>query len=313
MADGVVAVGCGRPRRHLDAAARAFGCARVTPVMSAAAPADYAALRASVLDRVSTLSPHFRQVARHLLDEPNDFAFETLTRVAERCGVQASTIVRFAQQFGFDGAAPMQRMLREALLRQETPIGYAERLRQFSRSLPATRMEGPAQLLGEFVGGSVHALEHLRETLSEEELTAATDMIDAADTVFMVGLRRAFPVAAYFAYLLAQAGKRLMLVDGIGGMATLQLGAMTARDLLVAISFHPYAPETVSLVEAAAGRGAPLLAISDSAISPIGRDAALLLQVRETEVRGFRSIAASMALVQTLAIQHALSRADTAT
>lgn len=277
--------------------------------MSTKAPDNYASLRDSILQRVDSLSPHFRQVARHLLDDPNDFAFETLARVAERCGVQPSTIVRFAQQFGFDGAAPMQRVVREALLQQPSPVSYAERLRQFSHSLPATAIQGPAQLLGEFVEGSVHALEHLRETLGAELLSSATEMLSAADTVFVLGLRRAFPVASYFAYLLAQAGKRLVLVDGVAGLAGLQLAALGEHDLLVAISFHPYAAETVALVEDATRRSAKVLAISDSAISSIGRDAALLLQVRETEVRGFRSIAASMALVQTLAIEHALGRA----
>lgn len=273
---------------------------------------DAAALRHAVLERFEALSPRYQQVARHLIDEPNDLAFETLTRVAERCGVQPSTIVRFAQQFGFDGAAPMQRLLRESLLQQGNPVGYAERLRQFSRSLPDTAMRGPRQLLAEFVEGSVHALENLGQTINEEELAVAGTMIDAAETVFILGLRRAFPVASYLAYLLAQAGKRLVLVDGVAGLAGLQLGSVSRGDLLVAISFHPYAAETVALVEEAALKGAPVLAISDSAVSPIGRDAALLLQVRETEVRGFRSIAASMALVQTLAIHHGLGRTDDA-
>lgn len=277
--------------------------------MSTPTPTDHDSLRGVVLSRFETFSPHFRQIARHLLDEPNDFAFETLTRVAERCAVQPSSIVRFAQQFGFDGAVPMQRLMRESLLQQSTSIGYAERLRQFSRSLPNTAVHGPEQLLGEFVEGNLHALENLRHAISADELWAANDMIDVAQTVFILGFRRAFPVASYLAYLLAQAGKRVVLVDGLAGLASLQLAAVSSADVLIAISFHPYASETVALVEEAARRGAPVLAISDSAISPIGRGAALMLQVRETEVRGFRSIAASMALIQTLAIHHGLGKA----
>lgn len=278
--------------------------------MTNAAPETPDQLREAVLRQFEELSPRFQQVARHLLDEPNDFAFETLATVASKTGAQPSTIVRFAQQFGFNGAAPMQRLLRKSLLRQAEPIGYSERLRQFSQDLPTTEMRDPGQLLAEFVRGNVHALEHLSHAVGKKDLVEAVDMIEAADTVFVVGFRRAFPVASYLAYLLAQAGKRLVLVDGIAGLAQLQMQGASSDDLVVAISFAPYAAETVALVESVAARSVGVLAISDSVVSPIGRDAALVLQVRETEVRGFRSIAASMALVQTLAIFHGLRRTE---
>lgn len=273
-------------------------------------PVDLDTLRRRVLDGFETLSPRFQQIAQHLLDEPNDLAFETLGRVAERCGVQPSTIVRFAQSLGFEGAASMQRLLRESLLQQGSAVGYAERLRRFNHSLPGTSVGSAGQLLAEFVEGNVHALENLGQIVDDQDLARASVLLETAGTVFVLGTRRSFPVAAYFAYLLAQGDKRMVLIDGIAGLAALQLRAMTEDDLLVAISFQPYAAETLTVVEEAVARGSRVLAITDSAISPIGRDALLTLQVRETEVRGFRSIAASMALVQTLAIDLALQRAE---
>lgn len=276
--------------------------------MTVTTPSDASGLRQAVLANIETLSPRFRQIARHLLDEPNDFAFETLSRIAERCGVQPSTIVRFAQHWGFDGASAMQRLLRDDLLEHASAVGYAERLRRFNQSTSSDAARGPAELLAEFVEGNVRALEHLGHACDDVSLEQAAAAIGSAETVFVLGVRRAFPVATYFAYLLAQAGKRLVLVDNVGALGSLQLTGMTPADLLVAISFQPYAPETVALVEAVAAKGLPILAISDSTVSPIGRGAAILLPVRETEVRGFRSIAASMALVQTLAIDYGLRR-----
>ena len=65
------------------------------------------------------------------------------------------------------------------------------------------------------------------------------------------------------------------------------------------------------MVETAKGR-CPVIAITDSVIGPIARDANLILQVRESEVRGFRSLAASMCLAQSLAIGAAARRDEAA-
>jgi DNA-binding MurR/RpiR family transcriptional regulator len=127
-------------------------------------------------------------------------------------------------------------------------------------------------------------------------------MIRKAQVVHLAGMRRAFPVAAYLAYAIPQAGKPTMLIDGIGGLAFQQFRAMSSRDLLIAISYHSYAPETVSAVEAAAAAGASILAISDSLASPIARHATHTLIVREAEVRGFRSLAASLCVAQALVV-----------
>ena len=51
-----------------------------------------------------------------------------------------------------------------------------------------------------------------------------------------------------------------------------------------------------------------MLSISDSRVSPIAKPANIVLQVRESEVRKFRSLAASMCLAQAVAIGFAFER-----
>jgi DNA-binding MurR/RpiR family transcriptional regulator len=64
----------------------------------------------------------------------------------------------------------------------------------------------------------------------------------------------------------------------------------------------------VSVTEAASGAGAKVLAISDSLVGPIARVATLVLQVKDSEVRNFRSLAASLCLAQTLVVRLAFER-----
>lgn len=254
----------------------------------------------AIRERYDELSDRLQRIARHILDEPNDLAFETLAVVAERSNVQPSAIVRFAQAFGFAGASPMQRLIRDGLLQEDRSLGYAERIRQHRYAAPGEE-EGPRELLSEFVKGNILALENLNHSVGMRELTEAIDLIEKADTVYVAGFRRSFPVASYLTYMLAQADKRTVLIDGVGGLHLQQARGLRDGDVLVAISYAPYSPETIALVDAFAGRGA-VIAITDSVIGAIAKEHALVLQVRESEVRGFRSLAASMCLAQSLAI-----------
>lgn len=267
-------------------------------------PANAEQLRAEIVRRYETLSKRLQQIARYILDEPNDIALETLAVIASRCGVQPSAIVRFAKSFGFEGASQMQRIFRDGLLSNNAALGYSDRVRQLDETTSAKGAD-PANLLAEFVEGNALALQNLMQTVSGADMKAAVDSIAAANTVYVVGFRRSFPVASYICYSLLQTGKRATLLDGVGGLETLQAQAMDKDDLLIAISYQPYSQESVAIVEAARAAGSKVLAISDSLVSPVAKPAQLVLQVRESEVRKFRSLSASMCLAQALVINFA--------
>jgi DNA-binding MurR/RpiR family transcriptional regulator len=268
------------------------------------APTSAEQMRAEIVRRYEGLSKRLQQIGRYILDEPNDIALETLAVIASRCGVQPSAIVRFAKSFGFDGASQMQKLFRDGLLSNNAALGYSERVRQLGETANAKGAE-PADLLAEFVEGNTLAVNNLLQTISGADMKSAVDAIGAASTVHVVGFRRSFPVASYLAYSLLQAGKRATFIDGVGGLAAAQAKAIGPDDLLIAVSYQPYAEETVGIVEAAVAQGGKVLAISDSLVSPIAKPAAIVLHVRESEVRKFRSLSASMCLAQALVINYA--------
>lgn len=270
-------------------------------------PASAEELRAAILVRYESLSKRLQQIARYVLDEPNAMALETLAVLAERTGVQPSAIVRFAKSFGFDGATQMQRLFRDGLLSGTAPLGYSERVREFTQNVDGKAVGDPSQVLGEFVEGNILAMQNLGKIVGREDLANAVKLISQADTVYVAGFRRSFPVAAYLAYSLLQVDKRTVFIDSLGGMSLQQVHAINAKDLLIAVSYHPYAEETVHVVDAAVERGCKVLSISDSLVSPVAKPATLVLQVREAEIRKFRSLSASMCLAQALVISYAFA------
>lgn len=268
-------------------------------------PDNLESLRSAITNRYEELSPRLKQVASFVLDNPNDIALETLAVNAKRCDVQPSTIVRFAKVFGYNGATDMQRLFRDEILTSAPSPSYSERIRQFHERSDSLDRMLPYNVMQEFSESNIIALEHLREAVRKEDLDRSIDLIHAAHTIYLAGVRRAFPVAAYLAYSLSHVEKRAFLLDGVAGMTSEQSWMLGAEDLLIAVSFKPYASETLGVVETAAANGVPLIAISDSRLSPIAKNADVCFEIKDAEVRQFRSLTASMCLAQTLVISYA--------
>jgi len=269
----------------------------------AAPPETAEALRAQILEAYDGLSKRMKQVARYVLDQPDDLAFETLSLVSQRSGVQPSAVVRFAKSLGFSGANQMQRLIRDDLLSRRVDLAYGERVRQFARS--AQSAPDDAGILAEHADADTLALANLKEAVSEENFNRAVDRLEQADTIYVAGARRSFPVASYLAYSFQQIGKKTVFIDGVGGFHAQAAKTLRSDDLLLAVSYHAYAEETIACARIAVERGAPILAITDSAVSPLATLASEVLLVREAEVRNFRSLAVSLCLAQSLVIAYA--------
>lgn len=268
-------------------------------------PDNLESLRSAITSRYEDLSPRLKQVASFVLDHPNDIALETLAVNAKRCDVQPSTIVRFAKVFGYSGATDMQRLFRDEILTSAPSPSYSERIRQFHERSDSVDRMLPYNVMQEFSESNIIALEHLREAVRRDDLDSSIDLIYRAHTIYLAGVRRAFPVAAYLAYSLSHVEKRAFLLDGVAGMTSEQSWMLGPDDLLIAVSFKPYASETLAVAETAASNNVPMIIISDSHLSPIAKKADVCFEIKDAEVRQFRSLTASMCLAQTLVISYA--------
>jgi DNA-binding MurR/RpiR family transcriptional regulator len=269
------------------------------------APEDYEALRALLVSRREALPKRLKQLATYALENPEEIAFGTVAEIADRAGVQPSTLVRFAQTLGYDGFSHLQQVFR-ARLRERLP-DYRDRLAVLRREEGDGGNAGP--LLDGFINAASISLNRLRETVSVQELGRATETLAKAETIYLLGARRVFPVAAYLAYAFGKLGIRTILIDHVAQLGPEQLAMATGRDAVLAISFTPYAPVTVELAAAAARRNVPVVAITDSAFSPLVHEADVWLEVSEADYGAFRSLSASFALAMALAVGTAERRA----
>ena len=270
-------------------------------------PTQLTILQDEIRRRYDTLSKRLKQVARYILDNSNSVAFDTVASIAQQADVPPSTLIRFANAFGFSGFNEMKQMFKQHLM--EETANYTERARLFRQTTTddATPPETPTEILNMFTMVNTQALQQLAMQTSGEDLQRAVALLAEAENIYVIGLRRSFSVASYLTYALRHLDRKAFLIDGLGGMFTEQLSLVGPKDVVVAVSFSPYAREVVELVELGAQRKARQIAITDSQVSPLAAFSDVCFVVREAQVDGFRSQVASLCLAQTLAVSLALN------
>ncbi|MCX4025950.1 MurR/RpiR family transcriptional regulator [Endozoicomonas sp. SM1973] len=262
-------------------------------------PESLAELESAITAKHISLSKRLQQVAQFVMDHPKNIAFGTVAAIAQDANVPPSTLVRFANAFGFQGFSDMQRLFRAKLV-EDNP-SYNERIRLAKEQLSQPSPTSPIQLLNEFASANMLAMDQLKAEADADKLELAINILEKANVIHIVGFRRSFVIASYFAYALRHIDKSAFLVDGVGGMFREQASVIQPQDAMVAISFKPYATETQETIKAKPAE-VPLIVITDSQLSPLVQQATVSFVVKEAEVRSFRSLTSSLCIAQALSI-----------
>jgi DNA-binding MurR/RpiR family transcriptional regulator len=269
-------------------------------------PKDFATLKAQIIARGKILPKRLSQIAAFALDNPDDIAFGTVASIAEQAQVQPSSLIRFSQAMGYQGFSELQEIFR-ARLRDRVP-NYKERIAQLREH---AKSASKARILFEgFSEAAQKSIADLGSKIDSNALDRAVAKLAGAQTIYLIGLRRSFPITSYMAYAFGKLGIRHVLIDGLGGLASNDITFATTKDAVLAVSFTPYASETVTLVAQAVRTNVPVIAITDSAFSPLAREAEMWFEVAEANFEGFRSLAATLALAITLTVAVAEKRGN---
>ena len=247
-----------------------------------------------------SLPKQLKSIAQYVTQHRQNMVVARILDVAHACDVQPSAVVRFAQRFGFSGFSELQAVFRDAYASGATEAGYRQRI-QAVISEHTAQMRS-AELARGFMQSCQNGIAALSQELDEAAFERAVSILQEAHHIYIMGVRRMYPVAAYLSYTLSHTNKRVALIDGMGGMFREQVGALAAGDALIAISVAPYGAETRHCTELAAERGANIIAITDSSLSPIARLATATLRVEEPETYFFRALSSMMCLAQSLFI-----------
>ncbi len=239
------------------------------------------------------LSPQLRQAARFVLDRPDDVAFCTMRELAARAGVHPSTMIRLARRLDYAGYNEFRDLFRDQL--RGAKIMYSERARALQ-----SRPTGEGRLMQEMAEADHQNISRTFDPDRLAEYSNSVEILKAARRIYAIGSRGSFPIAFSFQYSCSMFRDDVFLVEGRGATFSDELRDVGARDAVLAIAFSPYTRATVIASGYAAGEGARVVAITDSAMSPLARHAASTILVGCESPFFFQSVTAAQSAVQAL-------------
>lgn len=269
-------------------------------MQAAEPPRDYEELIRLIHERHGQMSKTYQKISVFLTQNPNDVAVQSVNAIAERCGIHASSFVRFAQALGYRGFKELQALFQKRLA--TAAPGFEARVKALENELHTSRDRSETGFLSELVVRDIASLQELLKDIRPEDLTLAAQLLHQADTIYLIGQLRSLPVVQLMRYQLTMIGKRCILLDSAAGFSTYISRTITPRDVLMAVSFRFYAKEVVDIVEEVGARGIDIVAISDSTLSPLAKTARVLFPVPEHDYTFSRSLAAPMCLAQALVV-----------
>lgn len=247
-------------------------------------------LQDRLIAHFDAMPPQMQIAAKHLIDHPQDIALMSMRDLARRLGVSPATMTRLAQFLGASGYEDLRREQADSIRRGD---GFAARAMAVAHSPPEALAQQMLDGLADQVAG-LAAPDNLARIAS----AAAT--LAGARRVFVLGARSCHSVAWQFHYVLSLLGERTRLLDGPGGTGPDALMRAEPGDALLVVSVSPYARHSLELAGLARAQALSVVAITDSAVSPLAGLADHLLVCPTASPGFFHSLTPALALSETL-------------
>lgn len=249
--------------------------------------------RMGVVERIMAQSERLtsteRKIAEVLAGEPQTIAFGTVAQVAQRAGTSGPSVVRLAVKLGYDGFVGLQADVQSELARQLGPA--RDRIRQRPPSDFLSRVQAAEQ------DNVVRTLHGISATTLEQSVAR---LADRHRQIWVLAGEVTGPIGAVLAGQLAQLREGVTLLAGSEVAVSRSLAGLEPGDTLVAIDIRRYERSLVGLSRWAAERGASIIAITDSPLSPLVAAAGEAFFIAAQGVGPFDSVTGGIALANVL-------------
>ena len=248
------------------------------------------------------MSKGHKKLAQYIAENYDKAAFMTASKLGEKVGVSESTVVRFATEMGFKGYPELQKELQQMIKSKLTAV---------------QRMEVSSTLIGEHgaiqkvLTGDMELIRDTLENVSESEFSKAVETINNAKRIYILGVRSSAALASFLYFYFNPVFENVVLVDTSSASEMFeQMFRISEDDVCVAISFPRYSKQTINALRFINDRGTKIIALTDSADSPIAEYADTLLVAKSDMVSVVDSLVAPLGLINALIVAVTFSKRD---
>ena len=248
----------------------------------------------TIESNMKSFSKGQKRIGTYILENYDKAAFMTASKLGSLVGVSESTVVRFAAELGYDGYPSMQRALQEMI---RSCLTSTQRIKAAGDILSGQ------DVLAAVVQSDIDKLRMIVDETDRGDFERVGKEIVSARRVYILGTRSSTFVAGYLHFYLHLMFENVTLVQSsAAGELFEQLFRIGPGDVMIAITFPRYSRATVNAVKFAKDRGATIIAITDSEISPVYQMADVSLLVASEMFSFVDSMAAPISMINALLV-----------
>ena len=263
-------------------------------------------MKNNLLKEIEAKMPSFSKgqklIANYITEHYDKAAYMTAAKLGALVNVSESTVVRFAIELGFDGYPELQHTLQELV---------RTKLTSFQRVEVTNDRIGDGDLLSKVLLADSEKIKRTLDGIDREAFEAAVKHMISAKNIYILGVRSSASLAGFLNYNLRMIFDNVKLVDTSSGSEMFEeIMGMTKDDVIFAISFPRYSKKIINAVDYAKHRGADVIALTDSKMSPIAREANQLL-IAESDMASFvDSLVAPLSIINAMIAALAREKKD---
>lgn len=239
------------------------------------------------------LSKGQKLIAEYILKHYDKAAFMTAAKLGVSVGVSESTVVRFANELGFNGYPKLQKSLQELIKNKLTTVQRIE----LSNDLVSEETALKGVLKSD--------MENIRATLEKINHKTFEDVVNnifAAKKIYIIGLRSASALSEFLGFYLHLILDNVHVVGyGVSDIFE-QIINVSEEDLVIGIGFPRYAARTIEALSYAKSSGAKVVAITDSLLSPLAARADYTLIAQSNMASFVDSLVAPLSVINALIV-----------
>lgn len=254
-----------------------------------------------IQQKYQRMSKGQKLIAEFILKHYDKAAFMTAAKLGSSVGVSESTVVRFANEIGYDGYPSLQKGLQELIKTKLTTVQRIELSSDLLNNETALKT-----VLKADIDNIRITLEKINDATFEEVVAK----ILSAKKIYIIGLRSSTTLAEFLGFYLNLILDNVRVVTyGVSDIFE-KLLRLDKDDLLIAIGFPRYSTRTIEALKYAKSNGAAVVALTDSLLSPLASDSDYTLLAQSNMASFVDSLVAPMSVINALIIAVGMKEKD---
>ena len=247
-----------------------------------------------IQDNMSSFSKGQKRIANYILESYDKAAFMTASKLGKMVEVSESTVVRFASELGYDGYPSMQKALQEMIRNKLTTIQRIE---------VSNDLMGDQDILSMVLQSDIDKLRMTMEETDRDEFNGTVDPIVAAKKIYIIGVRSSAALSSFLTFYFNLIFENVVQISANTVSEVFeQMLRVGPGDVVICISFPRYSSRTVKAMRFARDRGATVIALTDSAMSPLAGMAQHTLLAKSDMASFVDSLVAPLSLINALIV-----------